>query len=163
MKIEVIVTGQDKLYNALKNFNTKFMKRLQEEMKMLGAKIEGQAKINTTPNVNTGRLRSSITHRVKQKKDEVQVEVGSNVKYASYLEYGTKPHFPPVYSLSKWVERKIRPKKSDVMRITYLIAKKIAMSGTKAYPYLRPAIRSAYDNIDSILKKSLEIVLTEKQ
>lgn len=41
------------------------------------------------PAVNTGRLRSSITHRVAVDDQGVFAEVGSNVRYARFLELGT--------------------------------------------------------------------------
>lgn len=45
--------------------------------------VENEAKINCP--VDTGQLRSSITHEVH---DQVG-EVGTNVEYAPYVEYGT--------------------------------------------------------------------------
>lgn len=41
------------------------------------------------PAVDTGRLRSSITHRVEASGPSVIGLVGTNVEYASYLEFGT--------------------------------------------------------------------------
>ena len=39
--------------------------------------------------VDTGRLRSSITHEITESKDEVRGVVGTNVDYAIAQEYGT--------------------------------------------------------------------------
>ena len=54
--------------------------------------------------VDTGRLRSSITHEIEVAKDELRGVVGSNVEYAIDQEYGTskqsgKPYLRP--SLAK--------------------------------------------------------------
>lgn len=48
------------------------------------------------PNVDTGRLRSSIHWRYIEDSDGVAAIVGTNVYYARYLEYGTDraPPYP---------------------------------------------------------------------
>ncbi len=48
------------------------------------------------PRVQTGRLRGSITHRVKYEEEKVIGEVGTDVEYGIYLEYGTSkmPPYP---------------------------------------------------------------------
>jgi hypothetical protein len=48
--------------------------------------VEGAAKVNTTPNVQTGDLRRSITRRIE--KDEAFV--GTPIEYAPWLEFGTR-------------------------------------------------------------------------
>lgn len=64
--------------------------------------------------VDTGRLRSSITHavRVGGFPPVLQGVVGSNVKYAPYMEFGTgtfvgkPPHrMPPISALERWASR----------------------------------------------------------
>jgi HK97 gp10 family phage protein len=46
------------------------------------------------PRVQTGRLRASITHRVSPDGPKVVGEVGTNVEYGLYLEYGTSRMYP---------------------------------------------------------------------
>ncbi len=73
---------------------------LEKKMGQVGAIVERQAKINVSksppehPQVQTGRLRSSITHREEISHDEIATLIGSNVSYASYLEFGTINHSP---------------------------------------------------------------------
>ena len=50
--------------------------------------IEGAAK-RSCP-VDTGRLRSSITHEIELVPGKVRGRVGSNVEYAAYVELGTR-------------------------------------------------------------------------
>jgi phage gpG-like protein len=64
-------------------------------------RVESQAKINASgrpgPRVRTGRLRSSITHRlVVTAGVGLYAQVGTNVEYAPYVEYGTEraPAYP---------------------------------------------------------------------
>lgn len=58
-------------------------------LEALGLAAEGYAKANITrfPRVDTGRLRNSISHSAQ--KDAVYI--GTNVEYASYVEFGTGP------------------------------------------------------------------------
>lgn len=67
-------------------------------LEMIGLTIEGDAELELSkpkahadgtirPNVDTGRLRSSITHRTDER--EKSVAIGTNVEYGIYLELGT--------------------------------------------------------------------------
>jgi len=73
---------------------------LGKKMGQVGAIVERQAKINVSksppehPQVQTGRLRSSITHKEEISHDEIATLIGSNVYYGNYLEFGTTRHSP---------------------------------------------------------------------
>lgn len=58
-------------------------------------RVEGAAKTYATgqnggPNVDTGRLRGSITWRLGRDGESIYADVGTNVEYAIYLEKGTR-------------------------------------------------------------------------
>ena len=62
--------------------------------------VERDAKLNAP--VDTGRLRTSITHKV----EETYAEVGTNVEYAKSIEFGTsrqsaQPFLFPAYNNNK--------------------------------------------------------------
>lgn len=63
-------------------------------------RVESQAKLNASgrpgPMVRTGRLRSSITWVLVLERGEIYALIGSNVKYARYVEMGTDraPPYP---------------------------------------------------------------------
>lgn len=77
---------------------------LVESLEKIGALVERQAKINVSksppehPRVQTGRLRASIIHQV-EKSDNPYVEIGTNVYYSKFLEFGTSrmPAYPWLY------------------------------------------------------------------
>ena len=81
---------------------------LEKKMGMVGAIVERQAKINVSksppehPQVQTGRLRSSIIHRVEMSGNEIAALIGSNVTYAPYLEFGTTKHSPYPWLSQLW-------------------------------------------------------------
>lgn len=58
--------------------------KIKDALKDAGLWVEGQAKLNTP--VDTGYLRGSITHKLAGDK---QVQIGSDVEYAIYVEKGT--------------------------------------------------------------------------
>ena len=49
---------------------------------------------NEPPRVDTGRLRASITHRGMRDDDVYFQEIGTNVEYASDVEFGTSQTMP---------------------------------------------------------------------
>jgi HK97 gp10 family phage protein len=49
----------------------------------------GPSEPGEPPAVDTGRLRASITHRVVEEPTGPSAEVGTNVEYAFWLEFGT--------------------------------------------------------------------------
>jgi len=61
-------------------------------------RVESAAKRNASgrpgPNIQTGRLRSSITWALGTDLDGLFADIGSNVEYAGYVEEGTS-HAPP--------------------------------------------------------------------
>ena len=73
---------------------------LEKAMERVGLIVERQAKINVSksppehPRVDTGRLRSSIIHNVTNDNNSIATEIGTNVVYGKYLEFGTSRHSP---------------------------------------------------------------------
>lgn len=91
--------------------------------------ISRSAKINAP--VDTGRLRASITPSVESTADSIKGIVGSNVKYAPYVELGTRPHWPPIGALETWAR--------SHGTSAFLVARAIARRGTKAVKFLQRA------------------------
>ncbi len=73
---------------------------LQTAMERIGALVERDAKINVSksppehPQVQTGRLRSSIIHQITGGGNSITAEIGTNVYYSKHLEFGTVNHSP---------------------------------------------------------------------
>lgn len=98
--------------------------------------VESQAKLNASgrpgPNVDTGRLRSSITHEIVSGESGLVARVGSNVEYARFVEEGIPG-------------RRITPTRKRALYwpgadhpVAY-----VDHPGTHAYPYLVPALEAA--------------------
>lgn len=50
-------------------------------------------------------LRGSFESNVQRVDNSIMVEVGTPLEYGEYVEFGTKPHFPPIKPIMQWVER----------------------------------------------------------
>lgn len=63
------------------------------------------------------------------------VTVSNNAEHAIYHEKGTRPHFPPVWAITPWAEAHgWEP---------YALAVHISKVGTRAYPFMEPALTEA--------------------
>ena len=111
--------------------------------------VEAKAKLKAP--VDTGRLRSSIASQV----NETQAIIGSNVAYAPYVEFGTRPHWPPQGALQPWAQRHGFPagKAGD-----FLVRRAISRRGTRAHPYLIPALRESVEEIRGFLTEMGEAI-----
>lgn len=84
------------------------------------------------PTINSGQLRNSITPEIRNKHNILQGVVGSNLKHAPYMEFGTgipagRPrHIPPLAAIQKWVSQKNRGGKT---LNAYVIQQAIAKRG----------------------------------
>lgn len=100
-----MIEGQKQLQNNLKKINKKVKTDIEEALTNSALIVERDAKINAP--VDTGRLRSSITHKENDYgSDNPSVEIGTNVQYAEAVEYGTskqsaQPFLFPAYSGNK--------------------------------------------------------------
>ncbi|MGW9299421.1 HK97-gp10 family putative phage morphogenesis protein [Streptomyces cyaneofuscatus] len=92
-------------------------------------RIDVQNEARRRAPVDTGRLRSSIVSRAETGGRNIGYAVGTNVNYAAAVEYGTAPHV-------------IVPKNGKALYwpgARHPVAK-VNHPGTRAQPFLRPAI-----------------------
>ena len=74
-----------------------------------------------------------------------------------YLENGTKPHFPPMDAIEKWITVKhIIPRTNSgrvpsTRQLAYLICREISINGTKPTKILQQTIDSADDLITLLI------------
>ena len=112
-------------------------------------RVAGSAKRNAPSNF--GKLRQAIVPKVKGLTGEVAV----NVDYAGAVEFGTKPHvirprwkkalaFKPGAGFRFWDES------------GRVVVKRVKHPGTKAQPYLRPAVEQEAVRMRKALKRIIE-------
>jgi HK97 gp10 family phage protein len=109
----------------IKAATRKEKQNVKDALRKTAQRIERDAKENVA--VDTGRLRSSITH---QKVNDYLWKAGTNVRYAPYIEFGTSPHM-------------ITPRSKQALAFVSggqkIVVKKVKHPGTKAQPFLLPA------------------------
>ncbi len=118
--------------------------------------VEGKAKEKAP--VDTGRLRSSITHEVDGETVPQWAKVGTNLSYAPYMEYGTGlltdgeggggRHWPPGDALNQWAARHGFGENAGGF-VASIIGKR---GGLKPLRYLRGAMEESESAIQSLLK-----------
>lgn len=106
-------------------------------LERMGLQAEGYA-VDLCP-ADTGDLRNSITHQVKS--GEKVVYIGSNKKYAPYVELGTGMYYPSGRK-EPWAYKDAKGE----WHFTH---------GQKAQPYLKPAITDHIDTYKNIVKDEM--------
>ena len=101
--------------NRFGNLTERVYWRLHDAMSQAVQLVEERAK-QRTPIGATGALRGSIGSRVEVSEAVIEGRVGTNLGlkgekgktsgYAQAVEFGTKPHWPPLEPLIYWVRRK---------------------------------------------------------
>ena len=151
-------------------------------MGQAGKLLEDQIKQNLTDNdsIATGDLRGSVSSsEVQVTKDAIFVEVGAGrgLPYARAVEYGTKPHTPPLsitepgQPLYEWVRIKqlagvysvrtgkrlgSKAKQMDENRqMARAIWAHIRKFGTKPHPYFEPAIEQTRERIMKLFEEAI--------
>ena len=85
LDIQVRLDGYDRLVASLDNIG--IQQRTRTFLDATGHLVVSEARVRAP--VNVGLLRASIFHEVDGSTDPRWVDVGSRVRYAPYMEYGT--------------------------------------------------------------------------
>ena len=98
MNITIDTKNFDKFQGILKEFAKENSEKCKKMIEKTAVKIESKAKYFCP--VDTGLLRSSITHSISY--DRLSAEIGTNVDYSSYVEFGTwkmeaQPYLRPAF------------------------------------------------------------------
>lgn len=130
--------------------------------------VELKNKLTANGTNASNELKNSIRGIVQQNGKYIVVAIELN-DYWKFIEYGTKPHFPPLSAIKKWISVKPvlpRPLPSGKLptanQLSYLIARKISKVGTKPQPFLKPTIADfdligkVYNEVTDLINKQLK-------
>ena len=76
--------------------------------------------------------------------------------YYKYLENGTKPHFPPIEDIQRWIQVKrivpstVNGRVPTTKQLAFLIARGISEKGTRPTKLLQKTIDNSQDLIDAL-------------
>lgn len=95
----------DSIISQLSNFGEDAIRAAAKELTDTAHEVEAEAKNNIKRNktVDTGRLLGSVITEIKGSGVNTEAEIGTNVEYANYIEYGTsrmaaKPFLIPAFA-----------------------------------------------------------------
>lgn len=133
--------------NNIAKASKEFEKQAKIALEKCGLVAESYAKQNLTDlqAVDTGALRNSITHKVVYNDQEKACHVGSKLKYAPYVEFGTGIHYSGGRRTSWVVKGKTGKYKGKVWMT----------NGMKPRPYLKPAVADHEKQYRDIIHKEL--------
>jgi HK97 gp10 family phage protein len=140
--------GADEFVKRFKSAPQRFDATMKRFMNKAVIMLQSEARKNTP--VNTGLLRSSITHEVRDVGANMLGIVGTAVAYAPYVEEGSRPHWPPSAPIRYWVMRKFKARGPELESLTFLVQRAIARHGTKGAHMFKKAFEAMRTKIGDL-------------
>lgn len=115
----------------------------------------------------SGDLRKSIASDTERIAEGYLIRCFAGVNYSVFAHEGTRPHFPPIAPIIKWVEQKgiagqysvkshrlLKNKQSmnEIKSVAWAIARSIAKKGTPGLKFFEIALTQATSDIDAIIE-----------
>lgn len=135
--IEFKIEGLDEFQRGIAQSPKNMEKRMTRGMYDSVKRVERTAREKAPRGVSSPGLKNSILGKVLFWHTG-EVGVLNRIRHARAVEEGSRPHPVPPSALYKWARIKLGAK--DYKGVAVAVARKIARVGTKAQPYLRPAI-----------------------
>jgi len=115
---------------------------------------------------NAPKAYSTLTHSIIQRMvDPLTGEVVAGVDYAQMVEEGTGPGgWPSDRTMLDWIHAKhIEPRDPtmDQQDLAFVMARSIALRGTPAQPYLKPALQSNKAKAERRINRAINAALKE--
>jgi HK97 gp10 family phage protein len=137
--IEIEIEGLDEAIRLLDAFPETV--KTQVAATLATAAYETEAEAKRLAAVDTGGMRSAIRAR---QVGPLEWEVRSP-RPGVYVEFGTRPHFPPLAPITAWARR------HGIEKAAFAIARKISRVGTRAQPFMRPALEKVMPRIRQMI------------
>lgn len=119
-------------------------------------------KLTEDNRIASGRLISSVNSKVVVNDNEFIVELNLE-DWWKFIEYGTKPHMPPVSKILEWVKvKQILPtpmangKLPTEQQLAWMIAKKIERVGTEGTPNLTDSIDETLNEYEMKIEEAID-------
>ena len=161
MADNVTIVGFAELQAALEKSAAQALEVTRRQVAASGLELETEAKKNLTAvgGVDTGQARAATRYRASD--GGMGAEVASPNPVAAAIEFGTAPagalkqHFPPPKALEGWARRHGMTEPGAA----FLIARKIALRGIPARPWLSKAHDTIAPKFESDLKSAINKLL----
>lgn len=100
-------------------------------------------------------LAGSVSWGTQRSGDGAIAEIGTPVEHAEYVEYGTRPHRPPVQPIQDWVEVKLGLSGASATSAAHAIAAGIAKRGTQAQPVWEPTFTRVQPELRAAVNRAI--------
>jgi len=128
------VKGTEQVIRNLGKIKTQTFNRIVTACQFMQAKVVNDARAKAPVHLTTLR-QSILPGEITVTKNDVMAKVVANVSYAAAVEFGARPHFPPVDALKDWAAKKLGDE-----NLAFVVARKISEKGTPPQPFLGPAL-----------------------
>lgn len=136
MNIKIEFKGLDALQKKLEKYAKESPEKTMKALKYVAYDIQGEAKSIVHKKTST------LASHIEVEFGNLEAIIGTNIKYAEGLEYGTAPHeIRPVTKKALYWPGAAHP------------VKVVHHPGTKPYPFLRPAFLNKVGNLIKYLQE----------
>lgn len=90
------------------------------------------------------------------------IRIGPGVEYGVFVAEGTRPHFPPYRAgsgLERWVRLKLGVQAPESVNVAFLIARRIAATGTLPNEYHRRGLNRVFGEIITIWSEMQKLIV----
>lgn len=123
--------------------------RLQEALLLL----EREVKRLTPEGAGPIHLRDTVFQKLMDRGDSIWGIVATPAAYGEPLEFGSRPHFPPIAPIRFWVEKKLRLSGAEAKSAAFCIARAISRRGTKGAKMFGTGFESNESAVVAILNR----------
>ncbi len=135
-----------------------------ERALVLGLNRLHGAVVESMPSGATGLLAKSVFTELKDRPEIggiVAVHPPADV-YAAPVEFGARPHFPPIAALLPWVKQKLGVRDEEEARsVAFLIARAISRRGTEGQFMFTRALETERANVELLFDAEIEAALQQ--
>jgi len=148
--ITIEIKGLDKLKEKMKDLSDIVVRQQMERTMYRSTEMIKNRARELVP-VDTGNLRRSIRDIVQVGEREIKGIIGPTEPYGAPVEFGARPHFPPVGALERWANKRgINP---------WALAVSISRKGTRPHPFLIPAFEQFKNKIIEEFRNAIDYLL----
>ena len=155
--MEEMVIDTPNLQRVLDEYSLRFEELVKTKMITPGR--------NGWNRVASGQLLASIHTRIDTLPGGIYEVYLQHLDYLKYIEFDTRPHFPPVKAIIKWVKDKRLPTRESTgnkalpteKQLGFLVARKISKFGTKG----TPIVANTQEELNAIYIPRLQEALLE--
>lgn len=119
--------------------------------------LRGAEEVARTARINAPKAFSNLTNSIRSSQlAPLHFQVSENVKHGRAVEEGSRPHGVDSRKLIPWVETVLGLHDKDARSVAFLIARSIALRGTRWQKYMQPAAETEMWRVRELVLAGVE-------